>query len=118
MLEAVMKVFYDDEINAFLQQQMEQRNSTPLADFHGLSSEQTHRFLHFPFATPYLVTFPSRLESDPQARSCRCSSCWQIRDIPPSICACSGSSSGNTTGPMATIRKKLPLLDQVVQFHL
>jgi len=56
-----------DEINAFLQQQMEQRNRAPLDDFHGLSSEQMHRFLHFPFVTPHLVTFPSRLESDPQA---------------------------------------------------
>jgi len=56
-----------DEVNAFMQRHMEQRNRKPLADFHGLSSEQMHRFLHFPFATPHLVTFPSRLESDPQA---------------------------------------------------
>jgi len=56
-----------DEINVFLQQQMEQRNRAPLDDFHGLSSEQMHRFLHFPFASPHLVTFSARLESEPQA---------------------------------------------------
>jgi hypothetical protein len=53
-----------DEANAFLHQHSMQRNQAPRDDFHGLSPEQMHRFLHFPFDTPQLVTFPSSLDSD------------------------------------------------------
>ena len=56
-----------DEANAFLRQHTQQRNLAPVDDFHGLSSEQIHRFLHFPFDTPHLVTIPSSLGSNPQA---------------------------------------------------
>jgi hypothetical protein len=47
-----------DEVNAFLHLQMQQRNIAPLDDFHGLSPEQMHRLLHFPFDTPALAEFP------------------------------------------------------------
>jgi len=56
-----------DEVNAFVRQHMEQRNQAPLDDFHGLSSEQIHRFLHFPFDTPSLVSYPSVFDTEPKA---------------------------------------------------
>ena len=56
-----------DEANAFLAQHMQQQNSSATDDFDGLSSEQMHRFLHFPFATPQLVDFPSSFEPSPEA---------------------------------------------------
>lgn len=46
---------------------MQKRSQAPIDDFHGLSSEQMHRFLHFPFETPQMVTFPSRLDITPEA---------------------------------------------------
>ena len=56
-----------EEANAFLGQYMQQRSQAPIDDFHGLSSEQMHRLLHFPFETPQMVTFPSRLDIAPEA---------------------------------------------------
>ena len=55
-----------DEANSFLRRQMQQRNTAPLDDFHGLSSEQMHRLLYFPFETPSLAEFPS-LAGTPEA---------------------------------------------------
>jgi len=57
-----------DEANAFLHQHSMQRNQAPRDDFHGLSPEQMHRFLHFPFDTPHLIIFPSSLDSLLQAQ--------------------------------------------------
>jgi hypothetical protein len=56
-----------EETNAFLGQHMQQRNQAPKDDFDGLSPEQMHRFLHFPFETPNLVSFPSCLDVAPEA---------------------------------------------------
>lgn len=56
-----------EEANAFIGQFMQQRNQAPVVDFHGLSSEQMHRMLNFPFETPNLVTFASPLPAAPQA---------------------------------------------------
>lgn len=56
-----------EEANVFLRQHMQKRSQAPIEDFHGLSSEQMHRFLHFPFETPHLVTFPSRIDIAPEA---------------------------------------------------
>jgi hypothetical protein len=56
-----------DEANAFLRQHSQQRNQAAVDDFHGLSSEQMHRLLHFPLDTPNLVTLPSCFDSTPQA---------------------------------------------------
>ncbi|RQW84594.1 MAG: hypothetical protein EHM79_13585 [Geobacter sp.] len=55
-----------DEVNAFLRQHMQQRNQAAVDDFHGLSSDQMHRLLHFPFETPNLVSFSSTFDSDPR----------------------------------------------------
>ena len=38
-----------------------------LAEFHGLSPEQMHRLLNFPFTSPQLVRFPETLGSGPKA---------------------------------------------------
>lgn len=55
-----------EEVNAFIGGYMRQQDRSAIDDFHGLSSEQMHRLLNFPFDTPQLVTFPSRLDA-PQA---------------------------------------------------
>jgi hypothetical protein len=56
-----------DEANEFLSQHTLQRNRLPVDDFHGLSSEQMHRLLHFPFDTPQLVNIASGPLSNAQA---------------------------------------------------
>ena len=56
-----------DEANAFLRQHSQFRNQAPKLDFHGISSEQMSRFLHFPFDSPRLVTFPTLLDHAPDA---------------------------------------------------
>jgi hypothetical protein len=56
-----------EEANAFLSLHMQQRNQAPKDDFDGLSSEQMHRFLHFFFESPDLVSFPSCLDVAPEA---------------------------------------------------
>ena len=38
-------------------------------DFHGLSPEQMHRFLHMPFESPDLVTFPPVLQVEPESKA-------------------------------------------------
>jgi hypothetical protein len=60
-----------EEANAFLADYMRQRNQHPVADFQGLSSEQMHRLLSFPFDSPQLVTFadaPAEAETAPIMR--------------------------------------------------
>lgn len=56
-----------DEANVFAGQFMQQRNHAKLDDFHGLSPDQMHRFLNFPFDSPQLVTFPAPLPAQPDA---------------------------------------------------
>ena len=56
-----------DEANTFLSKHMRQRNQAPADDFHGLSPEQMHRFLNFPFDSPALINFPAPLDITPQA---------------------------------------------------
>ncbi len=57
-----------EEVQAVLDQYQQQKNEDPVDDFHGLSSEQMHRFLHMPFETPGLVTFPLVLEREPESK--------------------------------------------------
>ena len=57
----------EEEFQAFLQDFNAQRGRRPLDDFCGLSPEQLHRFLYFPFDSPQLVTFASRLDTPPAA---------------------------------------------------
>ncbi|MGC8492389.1 MAG: SEC-C domain-containing protein [Syntrophobacteraceae bacterium] len=56
-----------EEANAFLSAYTQERNRAPRDNFDGLSSEQMHRFLHFPFDTPDLASFPPRLDITPEA---------------------------------------------------
>lgn len=56
-----------EEVQALADNFMQQRNQQPLDDFQGLSSEQVHRMLHFPFDTPEFFTFPGTLSSEPEA---------------------------------------------------
>ena len=56
-----------EEANAFLSQHMQQQNQAPKDEFDGLSSEQMHRFLHFPFESPDLASFPTCLDVFPKA---------------------------------------------------
>jgi hypothetical protein len=56
-----------DEANAFLRQHNQQRNQAPSDDFHGLSPEQMHRFLHFPFDALHLIAFTFSLDNHLQA---------------------------------------------------
>jgi hypothetical protein len=46
---------------------MRQRNRAPVADFHGLSPEQMHCILHFPFDSPSLVTYATVVAGEPKA---------------------------------------------------
>jgi hypothetical protein len=56
-----------DEVQAFVGRHTQQQNQRPLDEFHGLSPEQMHRLLHFPFASPELVRFPEVLDTKPTA---------------------------------------------------
>ncbi|WP_456380478.1 YecA family protein [Thiolapillus sp.] len=56
-----------EEAQAFLDQITQQQNRRPLDKFHGLSPEQIHRILHFPFASPGLVRFPDVINAKPEA---------------------------------------------------
>ena len=46
---------------------MSRRNRQPQEDFHGLTPEQMHRLLNFPFESPELFHFPEVLPSQPVA---------------------------------------------------
>jgi len=56
-----------EETNAFLSLHMQQHNRSPKDEFDGLSPEQMHRFLCFPFDTPRPVSFPYCLAVAPEA---------------------------------------------------
>lgn len=52
-----------EDLNAFAQQQMEQRNHTALDEFCGLNPEQMSHLLHFPFESPQTVRFNADVAS-------------------------------------------------------
>lgn len=56
-----------EQAQAFADTFMQQRNQQPQDDFQGLSPEQVHRMLHFPFDTPALFEFPETLSLQPEA---------------------------------------------------
>lgn len=58
-----------EELQAFLDQYNRQKNDSPTEEFHGLSPEQMHCFLHMPFESPELVTFPSVLQTEPESKA-------------------------------------------------
>ncbi|MCP5346603.1 MAG: SEC-C metal-binding domain-containing protein [Gammaproteobacteria bacterium] len=57
-----------EEAQAFLDRITQQQNRRQLDEFHGLSPEQMHRILNFPFASQGLVRFPDVLDATPAAR--------------------------------------------------
>ena len=56
-----------EEAQTFLDQITQQQNRRQLDEFHGLSPEQMHQMLNFPFASPGLVRFPEVLDAIPAA---------------------------------------------------
>jgi len=56
-----------EEIQAFVEQHTQQRNQRALEEFHGLSPEQMHHLLNFPFTSPQLFHFPEALDTSPKA---------------------------------------------------
>ncbi|OGP79854.1 MAG: hypothetical protein A2Z40_00155 [Deltaproteobacteria bacterium RBG_19FT_COMBO_60_16] len=56
-----------EEVQSFTDRFMRQRNQAPMADFHGLSPDQMHRILHFPFDSPNLVTYATVVAGEPRA---------------------------------------------------
>jgi hypothetical protein len=56
-----------EDVNAFMAAFTRQRSGQPREDFAGLSSEQMHRLLYFPFDSPDLVSFPETLSEEPSA---------------------------------------------------
>ena len=53
-----------DDVNLFAGHFMGKRNLAPIADFHGLTSEQMHRFLYFPLDSPHLGQLPDLSRRD------------------------------------------------------
>lgn len=56
-----------EELQAFVKQLNDARNSAPLTDFCGLSPEQMHRMLHFPFTSPHIARFAETFAEPPAA---------------------------------------------------
>ncbi|WP_076788998.1 SEC-C domain-containing protein [Chlorobium sp. KB01] len=56
-----------EEAQAFMQELMVTNNRTSLSEFAGLSPEQMHRFLAFPFGSNNLATFASVLPFEPDS---------------------------------------------------
>lgn len=55
------------EVQAFVGHHTQEQNQRALDEFHGLSPEQMHRMLHFPFTASEFVRFPEELETNPTA---------------------------------------------------
>lgn len=58
-----------EEVQAVLNDYNRRRNTTPSEDFHGLSPEQMHRFLHFPFESPDLVHYSDQIAIEPESKA-------------------------------------------------
>ena len=56
-----------EEANVFLAERVRHQGQAPLTDFDGLSSEQMHRFLHFPFESEELVNYRASISKEPEA---------------------------------------------------
>lgn len=53
-----------EQAQTFVQHHMGRRNSTGLIEFNGLSPEQMHRLINFPFDSPELLHFPDDYQVD------------------------------------------------------
>lgn len=56
-----------EEAQAFTDRFTQQRNQRSLDEFHGLSPEQMHCMLHFPFTSTEWIDFPKHLNTTPTA---------------------------------------------------
>ena len=56
-----------EDVQALADQFMQQKNLQQQDDFQGLSSEQIHRMLYFPFESPEFFSFPEKLSIEPEA---------------------------------------------------
>ncbi|GMQ81554.1 MAG: hypothetical protein BMS9Abin05_0986 [Rhodothermia bacterium] len=56
-----------EELQAAVSQFFGRRNRDARNDFHGLSPDQMHRILHFPFDSPRIAEFSDALDSPPDA---------------------------------------------------
>jgi hypothetical protein len=56
-----------EDVQALTNQFMQQKNLQPQDDFQGLSPEQIHRMLYFPFESPEYFSFPETLSVEPEA---------------------------------------------------
>lgn len=56
-----------EEVQVLASQFMQERNHRPQDDFQGLSPEQVHRMLSFPFDSPEFFSFSKNLASEPEA---------------------------------------------------
>ncbi len=63
----LMRFASQEEAQAFVSDVARRRNRAPRDEFLGLSSEQMHGLVRFPFDSPNLVTFPPCLDAQPSA---------------------------------------------------
>lgn len=56
-----------EEAQAFLDAHIARKNRTPRDNFQGLSPDQMHRFLQFPFSSPELVAISGQIATPPRA---------------------------------------------------
>ena len=56
-----------EEVQAFVDQHMQQQNRRPVDDFHGLSPAQMYQMLNLPFTSPELARFPDVFDTAPTA---------------------------------------------------
>ena len=59
------------EVQAFIDSRTQNINQRPVDEFQGLSPEQMHHFLHFPFSSPGLIDVPDILSAAPSAQVAR-----------------------------------------------
>ena len=58
-----------EELQDVLDAHGAQVNHAPSEDFHGLSADQMFHFLHLPFESPELITFPEQLRTEPTSKA-------------------------------------------------
>ncbi len=58
-----------EEVQDVLDTYSAQANHAPSEDFHGLSADQMYHFLHLPFESPELITFPQQLTTEPGSKA-------------------------------------------------
>ncbi len=55
------------EMQAFVDELMQQRNAAPVDELQGLSPNEMHQLLYAPWSSPQLIAFPDPLDVDPDA---------------------------------------------------